>query len=236
VQAEQRFVLATVVGGGAVGSNWLIDENTDEPTLEGLPPQAFQDAQAAMESGQAATRSYETGDGGLEIFFEPFIPEPKVVIVGASQIGQALCAMAKLMGYRVLVADARAAFITAERFPDADQLLKGWPQEVLPQVKFDAQTYVVLLSHDSKFDDPTLQIVLPSEAPYVGAIGSKRTQAERRERLIEQGVPPEQMAKLHGPVGLNLGGRLPEEIALSIMAEITAVRYGTIESLKGSHA
>jgi xanthine dehydrogenase accessory factor len=105
-------------------------------------------------------------------------------------------------------------------------VIKGWPQEVLPRIRFDESTYVVLLSHDPKFDEPTLQHVLPQPVPYIGAIGSRRTQEQRRERLRAQGFDDATLQKLYGPVGLDLGARSAEETALAILAEITAVRYG----------
>ena len=160
------------------------------------------------------------------VFVDSYVPPPRLVIVGATQAAQSLTRMAKELGYRVIVNDARSAFATPERFPEADEVVKGWPQDVLPKLKMDDSTYVVLLSHDPKFDEPTLQHILPLPVRYIGAIGSKKTQEERRRRLVDQGFQPDQVARIHGPVGLDLGGKGPAEIALAILAEMTAVRYG----------
>jgi xanthine dehydrogenase accessory factor len=131
-----------------------------------------------------------------------------------------------MLGYRVIVTDARGAFAVPERYPDADRVIKGWPQDVLPTLRMDDATYVVLLSHDPKFDEPTLHHVLSTGVSYVGAIGSRKTQQERFERLRAEGYTDAQLSRVHGPVGLDLGGRSAEETALAIMAEITAVRHG----------
>jgi xanthine dehydrogenase accessory factor len=138
----------------------------------------------------------------------------------------ALVPLAKALGYRTVVADGRQSFLTRERFPDADQLLLGWPAEAFQKAALDAATFVCVLSHDPKFDEPAVDIALRSEARYVGAIGSKKTQASRRERLRAQGFSEADLARLHGPIGLNLGGRAPAEIALAILAEMTMARYG----------
>ena len=124
------------------------------------------------------------------------------------------------------MADGRASFLTRERFPDADQLILGWPDEAFAQAGIDSATAVAVLTHDPKFDDPALMIALRSPAMYVGAIGSKKTQAARRERLRAAGLTDDQVGRLFGPIGLDLGGRTPAETALAIMAEIVAVRHG----------
>ena len=126
--------------------------------------------------------------------------------------------------------------MTKERFPTADQLVLGWPGDVFEKIGLDPATYVVVLSHDPKLDDPALEIALRSSARYVGAIGSRKTQSARRKRLAEAGLTQQQIARLHGPVGLDLGGRAPAETALAIMAEITAVRYGKSTTTSRSEA
>jgi xanthine dehydrogenase accessory factor len=129
-------------------------------------------------------------------------------------------------GYRTIVADGRAAFLTRERFPDADELILAWPDEAFARIGIDPGTCVAVLTHDPKFDDPALLIALRSPAAYVGAIGSKQTQATRRERLRAAGLTDAELGRLHGPIGLDLGGRAPAETALAILAEMTAARYG----------
>ena len=144
---------------------------------------------------------------------------------GAGRVVVVLGGRVVVAGGRV-VADGRRAFVTRERFPEADKLLQAWPEEAFEKVGLDASTYVCVLSHDPKFDEPALQAALRSPAAYVGAIGSKKTQANRRERLREAGFTEEQLDRLRGPIGLDLGGRHPAETALAILAEMTAVRYG----------
>jgi xanthine dehydrogenase accessory factor len=141
-------------------------------------------------------------------------------------IAAALVPLAKSLGYRTVVADGREAFLSRERFPDADELVLAWPEEAFAKVGLDPATYVCVLSHDPKFDEPALEIALRSPAAYIGAIGSRKTQASRRERLTAAGFTEDELARLRGPIGLDLGGRQPAETALAILAEMTAVRYG----------
>ena len=144
----------------------------------------------------------------------------------AQQHAMMLTTLARPLGFRTYVADGRAAWLTRERFPDADELVLAWPKEAFEQIGLDANTFVVLLSHDPKFDDPAMEVALRSPAPYVGAIGSRRTQEKRRARLLESGFTESDLSRLRGPIGLDLGGRQPMETALAILAEITAVRFG----------
>jgi xanthine dehydrogenase accessory factor len=159
-------------------------------------------------------------------FEEPFARPAHMVIVGAIHIAIPLHRLAKVMGYRVTVVDARAQFATRERFPDADELLVSWPDEALAGITVDRSTAVVILTHDPKFDMPALRAVLPTGAGYIGAIGSRKTNQNRFDALREEGFTDEQLDRVHGPIGLDLGGRGAEETALGIMAEVTATRYG----------
>jgi xanthine dehydrogenase accessory factor len=142
-------------------------------------------------------------------------------------VAVALVPLARALGYRTIVADGRPAFLTRERFPEADELVLAWPEVAFSQIEVDASCYVCVLSHDPKFDEPALELALGSSARYIGAIGSRKTQAARRERLKAAGFSEDQVARVHGPIGLDLGGRQPAEIALAILAEMTAVRYGS---------
>jgi xanthine dehydrogenase accessory factor len=161
-----------------------------------------------------------------DTFWEPFGRPAQMVIVGAIHIAIPLHRMASLMGYRVVIVDARGQFATKERFPEADQILVQWPDEALGGLSIDRSTAVVILTHDPKFDMPALRSVLRTEAGYVGAIGSRKTNQNRFDALREEGFSDEQLGRVHGPIGLDLGGRGAEETALGIMAEVTAVRYG----------
>jgi xanthine dehydrogenase accessory factor len=158
-------------------------------------------------------------------FIEPFRRPAHLVIVGAIHIAIPLHRLAKVMGYRVTVIDARARFATRERFPEADELLVSWPDEGLGKLTLDQSTYVVILTHDPKFDLPALRSVLKRDVGYIGAIGSRKTNANRFDALRKEGFTEEQLARVHGPIGLDLGSRGAEETALGILAEITAVRF-----------
>jgi len=161
-----------------------------------------------------------------DVFIEPFRRTAHLVIVGAIHIAIPLHRLAKLMGYRVTVVDARAKFATQERFPDADALIVAWPDEAMSKLLVDSSTYVVILTHDQKFDLPALRSVLKKDAGYIGAIGSRKTNQNRFDALRKEGFTEEQLARVHGPIGLDLGSRGAEETALGILAEITAVRFG----------
>lgn len=161
----------------------------------------------------------ETDQGPL--FIHPFNPPLRLAIVGAVHIAQRLAVLARDLGYDVTVIDPRRGFLTQARFPQTT-LCRKWPDEALGEFAPDARTAVVALSHDAKIDEPALSAALRSDAFYVGALGSRRTQARRRERLLEGGVPEAALVRIHGPVGLDLGAKSPAEIALSIAAEMTS--------------
>ena len=161
-----------------------------------------------------------------DVFVEPFRRPAHLVIIGAIHIAIPLHRLAKLMGYRVTVIDARAKFATKERFPEADELIVAWPDEAMSRLVIDNSTYVVILTHDPKFDLPALRSVLTKDAGYIGAIGSRKTNQNRFDALRKEGFTEEQLGRVHGPIGLDLGSRGAEETALGILAEITAVRFG----------
>jgi xanthine dehydrogenase accessory factor len=161
-----------------------------------------------------------------DLFIEPFRRPAHLVIIGAIHIAIPLHRLAKLMGYRVTVVDARAKFATRERFPEADELILAWPDEAMAKIPVDNSTYVVILTHDPKFDLPALRSVLKKDAGYIGAIGSRRTNQNRFDALRKEGFTEAELARVHGPIGLDLGSRGAEETALGILAEVTAVRFG----------
>jgi len=218
-------VVATVIEGAAVGSSSRIFE--DGRVDGALPAESVRDtAIGALGRETSTTTTTETPAGTATVFFEVFPREPRLVIFGGVHVAVALVALAKALGYRTIVADGRESFLGRERFPDADELILGWPDEAFVRIGLDRSCYVCVLSHDPKFDQPALLSALKSPAAYIGAIGSKKTQVTRRDWLRAQGVSEEALARLHGPIGLDLGGRQPAETALAILAEITAVRYG----------
>jgi xanthine dehydrogenase accessory factor len=221
-------VVATAVEGEALGQSARIleDGRVEGPLAAAIPPAALRDAAlGALRHEASATTSFETGTGPSDVFLEVFARRPRLVVFGGVQIAVALVPLAQALGYHTIVADGRPAFLTRERFPTADELILAWPEEAFERIGLDASCYVCVLTHDPKFDEPALQVALRSPAAYVGAIGSRKTQAERRGRLKAEGQSEEQIARLHGPIGLDLGGRQPAETALAILAEMTAVRY-----------
>lgn len=157
-------------------------------------------------------------------FMDIVVPPPRIIIIGAVHIAIHLVTLARAMGYYTLVLDARSAFATQARFPHAHELVVGWPADTLAAMQLDNTSYIVCLTHDDKIDLPVLAHALCSPARYIGALGSRRMLAKRLDRLTEMGVDPALFARLHAPIGLDLGGRQPEEIALAIMAEIVSVR------------
>ena len=203
---EQPDVTLTVVAGPDVGTT------LHDPDLE----------QAARRRG----RSHVFEQEGRTVFADVTVPPPRLFVYGAADTAEALCAAAKLLGWRTIVADARPRFATPERLPSADEILLLWPDEALAHVAPDAATAVVVLTHDDKFDLPLVQGALATEAFYLGWLGSRRNQERRRGLLLDEGVAEEELERVSGPAGLDLGAASPEETAVSILAEILAVRAG----------
>jgi xanthine dehydrogenase accessory factor len=222
---ERAAALLTVLDGEHAGRSAVVDE---QGRLGGSLGSAALDAGAAaaaaarMDSALPGVESIE----GTEVFVEPHVPAPLLAVVGAVHIGIALSRLARTVGYRVVVVDPRTAFLTPERLPDAHQLVARWPDEALPGLHLGPRDAAVCLSHDPKFDEPTLDCLLRSPVGYIGAIGSRTTHGKRVARLREAGFGDADIARVHSPVGLDLGARTPEEIALAILAEVVAVRRG----------
>jgi xanthine dehydrogenase accessory factor len=160
------------------------------------------------------------------VFLEPFPRPPELFIFGGSHVAIPLTRLASALGFRVTVVDARSKFADQERFPEARRVIKAWPDEVLKDLPMDGSTYVVILTHDPKFDDPTITAALRGRPRYIGAIGSKKTHRDRVARLIKAGVNPSEIERVHAPIGLDLGARTAEETALAILAQMVAVRHG----------
>lgn len=161
---------------------------------------------------------------GEQVFAEVLGPPPRLVVVGATDTAEALCRLAGVLGWRTIAIDPRKALATEDRLPSAGERIVAWPDEGLEQLGLDADTAVVVLTHEERLDVPALTTTLASDAFYIGAIGSRKTQAKRRERLLEAGVPEERLDRLSGPAGLDLGAQTPAETAVSILAEILAAR------------
>jgi xanthine dehydrogenase accessory factor len=219
-QTGGRGVLFTVLDGERAGRKLLVVEGGE--SMGDAPPELAGLAAEILRSGR--NRLFDVD--GTRIFAEWYGPPPRLLVYGAVDTAESLCAAAKLLGWRTIVADARAKFVTPQRIPSADELIVAWPEEALMQVAPDHSTAVVVLTHDDKFDEPALLGALRTEAFYIGALGSRRNQERRRERLLEAGASEEELARISGPSGLDIGADTQEETALSILSEILAVRAG----------
>lgn len=220
----------TVVRGEPLGAKLLILPTGVDGTLGGadIDAIAIADARRLLNAGISEMRSYPVPgtDATVDLFIETFPPPPTLIIFGAVHVAQSLTRLAKANGFRVIVTDARAKLATDERFPEADRIIQAWPDVALEQLTIDHNTYVAILTHDPKFDEPALLGTLASEARYIGAVGSRKTARDRRDRLRAAGVTEESLARVRGPIGLDIGAATPEEMAISIMAEIISIRHG----------
>jgi xanthine dehydrogenase accessory factor len=214
-----RGVLFTVVEGTGAGANALVLEGGE--TIGEAPDEAIAMADEIVRRGRNRLLVLEDG---TKVFAEVYGPPPRLFVYGAVDTAEAMCRGAKLLGWRSIVADARAKFATRERIPSADELIVAWPDEAYAQVEPDHQTAIVVLTHDDKFDEPALIGALATDAFYIGALGSRRNQERRRERLLEAGVAESALERIMGPCGLDIGADTQEETALSILAEMLAVR------------
>ena len=236
IHEDRQIARATVIATTAhasvsLGAELIVPEQGAPSGTLGDPSL---DARAAgdlrgqlLRTGESAARTYPLQDGeSAEVFYAVYPAPPSLIIVGAGHISIPLTRIAKVLGYKVTVIDAREAFATRERLPEADELLVEWPDEAMARLPISSVTAVAVLTHDNKFDVPALKAALNSPAGYVGAIGSRGTREGRNDRLREEGVTNEQISHIFGPIGLDLGARVPEEIALAIMAQIVASRHG----------
>jgi xanthine dehydrogenase accessory factor len=216
-EAQAKRQALVVVTRLADGTQCLVDAAGCSGELS-LAPEQLTEAASLLASGSCGALESLPGS-----FARAYVPPPRLLIVGAVHIAQALAGMAATAGYEVIVIDPRGAFASPERFPGVT-LCDEWPDEALARLGLDSATALVALSHDPKLDDPALQLALPSTLFYIGALGSRRTHEKRLERLRAAGLG-ELIGRIHSPIGLDLGGRAPAEIAVSILAEIIQVRY-----------
>jgi xanthine dehydrogenase accessory factor len=202
----------------ADGRAGVIDEDLDEEIIAA--------ARERLYAGDGAVLVFPWRGGEASVFLEPMLPPRRLFIIGATHTAIALCRLAKPLGFRVTVVDPRGVYATRERFAEADELLLEAPGDVLKGASLDPACAVVVLTHDAKFDIPSLAGALRSDAGYIGALGSRATHAKRQSQLEEQGFGGDELARIHAPIGLDIGARTPEEIALAIVAEIVAVSRG----------
>ncbi|WP_406510549.1 XdhC family protein [Streptomyces sp. NBC_00212] len=233
----ETAALARVVDGpgGLLGRALFVRSDASyEGTLGGRPESARTAADLAhalLEAGRTGTFALECTDEGVDegpltFFVESLVPPPRMIVFGAVDFASALVRTGKFLGYHVTLCDARPVFATRARFPEADEVVVDWPHRYLRRTGTDGRTVLCVLTHDAKFDVPLLEEALRLPVAYVGAMGSRRTHEDRERRLREVGVTEGELARLRSPIGLDLGARTPEETALSIAAEIIALREG----------
>jgi len=215
--SNRPAVLARSLSGN---SQFLLDSGTDSEVPDGVPAEVLREARRALKRDGARTIEV----AGQRYLLQTLSPPPRLLVIGAVHIAQALIPMARVAGYDVQLIDPRAAFATRDRFPGIE-IINQWPQEVMRELPLNSRTAVVTLSHDAKIDEPALKAALESDAFYIGALGSKKNHAKRLQRLAALGFDDETLARIAGPVGLPLGGRSPAEIAVSILAQIIQSRY-----------
>ncbi len=232
VELGEPVAVATVVAGGRTGARLAVWVDRVAGTLgsSGLDAAAVDDARGMLEQGATGQRHYgpngERRRDEVALFVDSYAPPPHLLVFGAIDFAAAVCRVGVLLGYRVTVCDARAVFATAKRFPDAHEVVVEWPHRYLARTPVDARTVICVLTHDPKFDVPLLEVALRTPAAYIGAMGSRRTHDQRLAGLRSVGVGEAELARLRSPVGLDIGARTPEETAVSIAAEIIALRWG----------
>jgi xanthine dehydrogenase accessory factor len=235
IRAERPVALATVVAGPDLGAKLLLEPGSEpegslgDPELDRV---VARDAMGELEAGRTSVRHYgPQGQARMEdvaVFVESFAPPPQMLIFGAVDFTAALVRVAKVLGYRVTVCDAREVFATKQRFPLADDVVVDWPHRLIERVgsQLGERDAVCVLTHDHKFDVPAIVAALHTRVGYLGAMGSRRTHADRVARLREEGVGDAELGRIRAPIGLDLGARTPEETAISICAEVIVLRTG----------
>lgn len=238
LDAAEPVAVATVLDAGDAagtrvvrGAKLLVGERDAVGSLgsEGLDVAVRDDARGLLAQGRTVQRRY--GPDGQRrwddvlVFTESFVPPPRMYVFGAIDYAAAVAGIGKFLGYHVVVCDARAVFATPQRFPQADEVVVEWPHRWLASAPVDARTVICVLTHDPKFDVPLLEVALRTPAAYVGAMGSRRTHDDRLARLRERGLTDEELSRLRSPIGLDIGGRTPEETAVSVAAEIVSLRW-----------
>lgn len=218
VERDERAVVLTVLAGPDLGAELLVTDGGER--VGDAPEEIMERAPQLIHEG----RSGVVEIGGRDVFADVYGPPPRLLIYGAVDTAEALSRAAREIGWRPIVADARARFATPERLPSAAEIVIAWPDEVLAQVQPDHATAVVVLTHDDKFDVPMISGALETEAFYIGALGSRRNQERRRKNLLDAGVDEAALERVSGPCGLDIGAQTPAETAISILAEIMAVR------------
>jgi xanthine dehydrogenase accessory factor len=232
IREEEPVALVTEIQGPNPGAKMLVEEGSVEGSLkqEELDQAVIAEARKMLSVGEIATRYFgpkgEESDDEIEVFVRSFAPPPQMYVFGAVNLASAVVRIGKFLGYRVTLVDARKVFATKERFPEADEIVVQWPDEFLAEAKVNRRTAICILTHDEKFDIPLLKIALKTPAGYIGAMGSRRTHQKRAQTLREEGVSEEDVDRIQAPLGLDIGGSDPEEVAIAVAGQIIAIKYG----------
>ena len=235
IQAGRPVAVATVISGvepDRLGGRLVVRPESVAGTLGSarLDAAVRDDARGLLQQGRTAIVRYgphgERRRDDIGVFVASYAPKPRMIVFGAIDFAAAVARIGAFLGYRVTVCDARPTFATSKRFPEADEVVVAWPHRYLAQTEVDERTVVCVLTHDPKFDVPLLELALKLPLAYIGAMGSRRTNDDRSQRLKELGFTDDDLARLHAPIGLDVGGRTPEETAVSVAAEIIAARWG----------
>lgn len=229
LENEELVALVTNLSESGAGDKLLLrSDGTSVGSLgnSALEQQVQARVPALMATQQSERAMFEVAGEEFDLFIEVYPPPPTLIIVGAVHIAESLVTFANRLGFKTVIVDARAAFATPERFPHADYVRVEWPATALAQMPLNQSSYIVFLSHDEKMDNPALVEALNSSARYIGALGSRKTHAKRISDLKARGVSEDQLARIYAPVGLDLGAKRAEEIAVSIIAQIIAAKYG----------
>ncbi len=237
LRTQRPVAFATVTDGIGLGAKLLVEaDGTTQGSLGNvdLDRVVVRDALGELAAGRSSARHYgahgEARERDVTVFIESFAPPPRMIIFGAVDFTAALARSAKLLGFRVTVCDARAVFATAQRFPMADEVANEWPDKHLERVGslLGPRDAVCVLTHDAKFDVPAITSAVKTSVGYLGAMGSRKTHDKRTERLRDAGLTDAELARVMSPIGLDLGARTPEEVAVSVCAEIIALRTGRV--------
>ncbi|GGK47680.1 xanthine dehydrogenase accessory factor [Planomonospora parontospora subsp. parontospora] len=233
VRGHEPVAVATVLSGpGRIGARRVVwaDRSSGSLGPARLDEAVDDDVRGMLAQGLTGVRRYgahgERRLDELSVFVHSFAPPPRMLVFGAIDFAAAVARIGKFLGYHVVVCDARPVFATAKRFPEADEVVVRWPHDYLTSAAVDGRTVICVLTHDPRFDVPLLEVALRTPAGYVGAMGSRRTHADRLERLRAAGLTEAELARLRSPIGLDLGARTPEETAVSIAAELIQLRWG----------
>jgi xanthine dehydrogenase accessory factor len=236
IAAEEPVAVATVIehpdDAAAVGRSLVVTpEEVAGSTGEAhLDRAVVEGTRGLLDQGATGTRHFgargERRRDEVAVFIESFAPRPRMLVFGAIDFASAVASVGRFLGFHVTVCDARERFATPARFPDADRVVVDWPHRFLASAEVDARTVICVLTHDPKFDVPVLAAAVRTAAAYIGVMGSRRTHADRLQRLREVGVGEEALERLHSPIGLDLGARTPQETAVSIAAELVLHRHG----------